>query len=530
MCLLRLPGLDRTGRRVPRTRLQTSGGRLHLFDGSRFFGRCVVAGPRLKAGVTGGLLLLASCTVGPNFHRPQVDAPPAFGATPADVASRFSAAEVDPHWWDRLNDPELTTLVGRLAAQNLDLQQAAERIEQARAERQVAASQGLPRINGQGQYQRQRVSPNGVASLEQPAPGAPLEFNVFRAMLTASWELDLFGRVRRAVEAANANTEAAVEARHGVALTAISDLAQSYLQLRLLQTQQGVLERNLAIADRRRQLVRDRFANGVATTLEVAQADAQGLAIAQDLPTLRAQQAKLVNAIGLLLAEPPRTLAPELATPVALPLAPPVVPVGLPADLARRRPDVREAEARLHAATAETGVAVANFYPDITLGGNFGFESLHLGSLFDWDSRQFMVGPTVDVPIFQGGRLTGTLRLRSSQQREAALQFRKTVLQAWDEVDDGLTAYAEAQHRRVDAAGTRDADARALAAADEQYRQGTTTLLDVIAAQEGVLRGEETVAQAQGDLLMRLVELYRALGGGWESVPEPGPAPKPSRR
>ncbi|WP_375382366.1 efflux transporter outer membrane subunit [uncultured Sphingomonas sp.] len=464
-------------------------------------------------------LLLAGCTVGPTFERPHVDAPPAFGSTPADVASHTIAAEVDTHWWTSFADPELTALVGRLATQNLDLQQAAERIEQAAAERRVVASQGLPHIDVGGVAQHDRISRNGMASLEVPAPGAPLEFNLFRPMVSASWQLDLFGRVRRAVEAANADTEAAVEARHGLALSAIADLAQTYVQFRLLQAQQGVLERNLAIADRRRALVRIRFADGVATTLDVAQADAQGLGIAQDLPTLRSQEARLVNALGLLLAEPPRTLTAELTRVGPLPFVPPTVPVGLPADLARRRPDVREAEARLHAATAETGVAVANFYPDISLGGNFGFESLHLGNLFDAASRQFMIGPSIDLPIFQGGRLTGTLRLRRSQQREAALQFRQTVLQAWHDVDNAMVAYAEAQHRRVAAASTSEADARALRAADQQYRQGTTSLLDVIAAQEGILQGENTVAQAQADLALRLIDLYRALGGGWETLP-----------
>lgn len=472
---------------------------------------------------TGALLaalLLAGCTVGPNFARPKVDAPARFGATPGDVASRVVGTDVDTHWWDSFHDAELSSLVDRLGKQNLDLQQAAERITEARAERQVAASQGLPHLDGGGQYQRQRESANGIASLTEPAPGAPLEFNVFRAMASASWELDLFGRVRRAVEAANADTEAAVEARHGLALSAIGDLAQTYLQLRLLQAQQRVLENNLAIANRRRALIRDRFANGVATTLDVAQVDSQALVIAQDLPTLRAQQARLVNVIGLLLAEPPRTLAAELTVPTALPFVPPTVPVGLPADLARRRPDVREAEARLHAATAETGVAVANFYPDVTLAGSFGFESLHLGSLFDSGSRAFMVGPSVDVPIFEGGRLKGTLHLREAQQREAALQFRKVVLQAWHDVDNALVAYAEAQHRRRDAAAARDATARALTAAEQQYREGVTSLLDVVAAQEGVLRSENGVAQAQADLALRLVDLYRALGGGWQSVPE----------
>jgi len=466
--------------------------------------------------LTLAVLLLAGCTVGPNFTRPEIATPGDFGRTPTDVASRFATREIDTRWWDSFHDAELSSLVVRLAKQNLDLQQAAERITEARSERQVVASQGLPRLNGGAQYQRQRESKNGTASLVEPAPGAPLEFNVFRTMASMNWELDLFGRVRRAVEAADADTEAMVEARRGLALSAIGDLAQTYLQLRTLQARQAVLERNLALASRRRALVRDRFANGVATTLEVAQADAQTLVIAQDLPTLRAQQARLVNALGLLLAEPPRTLAAELANPVGLPSTPPIVPVGPPADLARRRPDVREAEARLHVATAQTGVAIANFYPDISIGGNFGFESLHIGSLFDADSRDFMIGPSLDVPIFQGGRLKGTLRLRQAQQREAALQLRKVVLQAWREVDDGMVGYAEAQHRRDDALAARDANRRALTAADQQYREGVTSLLDVVNAQENLLRSEDTVTQSQADVALRLVDLYRALGGGWQ--------------
>lgn len=463
-------------------------------------------------------LLLAGCTVGPDFERPRADLGAAFGPTRADVASRVTGGAVDPRWWERFADPELTGLVDRLARQNLDLQQAAERIEQARAVRRIVSAQGLPSVDGSANATRERESPNGTAGLAEPAPGAKPEFNLFSTMLSANWEIDLFGRVRRMAEAADATADAQVEARNGLALAAIADLAQTYFQLRLVQTQFGVLRRNLAIAERRRALVRNRFANGVATTLEVAQVDSQALAIAQDLPTLNTQQARLVNALGLLLAEPPRALAAELLASSGQPGVPPAVPVGLPADLARRRPDVREAEARLHAATAQTGVAVADFYPRVTLGGDFGFESLHLGSLFDWNSRQFMVGPGISLPIFQGGRLTGTLKLRDAQQREAALQFRKVVLQAWHEVDNALVAYTEAQRRRGDAAATRDANARALAAADDQYRHGVTTLLDVIVAQEGVLRAESTVAQAQADLEQRLVDLYRALGGGWEEL------------
>ncbi|WP_380780325.1 efflux transporter outer membrane subunit [Sphingomonas sp. R86520] len=474
-------------------------------------------------------LLLAGCTVGPNFERPRADVAPAFGPTRTDVASRTTTGTVDTRWWESFGDPELTSLIGRLASRNLDLQQAAERIEQARAVRSIVSAQGLPSVQGDANAVRQRQSMNGISSLTEPAPGAKPEFNLFSTMLSAAWELDLFGRVRRMAEAADASADAQVEARNGLALSATADLAQSYFQLRLVQAQFAVLRRNLAIAERRRALVRNRFANGIATTLEVAQSDALALAIAQDLPTLTTQQTRLINAIGLLLAEPPRALASELVKDAVQPPVPPTVPVGLPADLARRRPDVREAEARLHAATAQTGVAVADFYPRVTLSGDFGFESLQLGSLFDWSSRQFMAGPGISLPFFQGGRLSGTLKLRESQQREAALQFRKVVLQAWHDVDNALVAYTESQKRRVDAAATRAANTRALAAADEQYRQGVTTLLDVIVAQESVLRAESTVAQAQADLEQRLVDLYRALGGGWEAmttnpVGEPGKA------
>lgn len=473
-------------------------------------------------------LLLAGCTVGPNFERPRADVAPAFGPTRIDVASRITTGTVDTRWWESFGDPELTSMIGRLASRNLDLQQAAERIEQARAVRRIVSSQGLPSVQGDANAVRQRQSMNGISSLTEPAPGAKPEFNLFSTMLSAAWELDLFGRVRRMAEAADASADAQVEARNGLALSATADLAQSYFQLRLVQAQFAVLRRNLAIAERRRALVRNRFANGVATTLEVAQSDAQALAVAQDLPTLTTQQTRLINAIGLLLAEPPRALAPELVKDAVQPPVPPTVPVGLPADLARRRPDVREAEARLHAATAQTGVAVADFYPRVTLSGDFGFESLQFGSLFDWSSRQFMAGPGISLPFFQGGRLSGTLKLRESQQREAALQFRKVVLQAWHDVDNALVAYTESQKRRVDAAATRAANTRALAAADEQYRQGVTTLLDVIVAQESVLRAESTVAQAQADLEQRLVDLYRALGGGWEALTT-NPAGKPGK-
>ncbi|MDH7638203.1 efflux transporter outer membrane subunit [Sphingomonas oryzagri] len=464
----------------------------------------------------GATVLLSGCTVGPNFERPKVETASTYGSQPQDVASRTYGGEVDTRWWTSFGDPELTALVDRLAKQNLDLQQAAERIGQSRAQRTIAASQGLPHIDGDAKYTRKRQSANGEASLEEPVPGAPLEYDLYQPQLQASWELDLFGKVRRTVEAANARTEAAIEARNGIALSAIAELAQDYMQLRQLQTQEAVLRRNLAAADDRVALTRNRFANGVATTLDVAQAEAESAAIAQSMPDLRNREAAMANAIALLLAEPPRALTDELGRPATQPLVPPAVPVGLPGELMRRRPDIRQAEAQLHAATAETGVAVASFFPSINLMGNFGFESLGLGSLFNWSSRAFAVGPTISLPFFEGGRLKGNLELRKSEQREAAIAYHSAVLAAWHDVDNALTAYAEAQHGGQAAAATLAADRRALAAAEDRQRQGIATMLDVVTAQQAVYRAEDTVTQSQGQIEVSLVTLYKALGGGWE--------------
>ena len=461
---------------------------------------------------------LAGCTVGPDLRSPEPATPSKWGPTPTDVPSPVREAPVDEAWWRTFHDAELTSLVDRLARQNLDLQSAAERIAQARAQRAIVRAQGLPHVDGRSTYLRERVSKNGMTSLLQPAPGAPLEFDLADDTLQASWELDLFGRVRRAVEAAGAGVQAVTEARRALTVSAEAELAQSYVQLRGVQAREEVLRRNLDAADRRRKLVRERRAQGVANDSDVAQADAQAAAIGENLPTLVSTEARLVNTLGLLLGEPPRTLRDELFPHAPQASEPPSVPVGLPSELLRRRPDIREAEARLHAATAQTGVAVADFFPDVTLNGAAGVESLGLNHLFDWASRMFMIGPTVTLPIFQGGRLRGQLELRRAQQREAAIGYRQIVLQALHDVDNALTSYGEAQHRRRDTLNTERNTAVALRVAEQRYGQGVANFIDVTVAQADLLRAQDATAQAQTDVLVGLVTLYRALGGGWRPV------------
>jgi NodT family efflux transporter outer membrane factor (OMF) lipoprotein len=466
------------------------------------------------------LLVLASagCTVGPDFHKPTIASPTAWGGEPATTRSNTYGGAVDTGWWTSFHDPELVSLVNRLARQNLDLAAAAERVQQGRAEREVAVSQGLPHVDYEPQYMRTHQSPKGFISLVTPAPGAPLEYDLFQNTMSASWELDLFGRVRRSVEAAHANTEAAIEARHEIALMAVSDLAQSYMQLRGTQVNRAIAEHNLQLADRNLVLVRSRVANGVSTKLDLANAEAQRATIASTLPAYEASIAASINAIGLALALPPRALEPELRTASVQPTVPPRVPVGLPGDLVRRRPDVREAEARLHQATAETGVAVADFYPDVTLLGSFGPQGLRLADAFSLPARAFSIGPTIDVPLFEGGRLRGTLRLRKSQQREAAINYQKIVLQAWQDVDNALTAYAQAQRQRDETALAAGQNEIALGAAREQFQQGSTDFLNVLSAQNALLQSQSSLSQSDTQIETDLVALYRALGGGWEPI------------
>ena len=472
----------------------------------------------MKGAAVALALLLGGCTVGPDFHNQVVASPRLWGPVSQSAPSRTVSSDVDVNWWLRFRDPELTSLVDRLVAQNLDLKSAAERILQGSSERQVAASQGLPTLNEQSKYTRERLSVKGFASLIQPAPGAPLEYDLFQNGLTSSWELDLFGKVRRAVEAADANVLASVESRRSLALSLLAELAQDYIQLRGTQVLLAVAERNLTIATESTKLVRERFRNGVGTELDLAQAQSQQATVAATVPPLRTQLAALTNSIGLLLGEAPRALEKELSPPAPLPTVPETVPVGLPGDLVRRRPDVREAEARLHAATAETGVAVANFYPDITLTGLADLNGLRLRDAFSLPARAFDVGPTITIPLFEGGRLTGELRLRESQQRETAIAFQKTVLTAWRDVDNALKAYAEAQQRRMKTAEAMKQNEHALRAARQRYQEGASDFLNVVSAEQQLLQSQNNLATDDTQIATDLVTLYRSLGGGWEVV------------
>ncbi|CAB3749785.1 efflux transporter outer membrane subunit [Paraburkholderia humisilvae] len=492
---------------------------------------------------------LTGCLVGPNFEHPQAHTPPdVFDRTQsAQASSQAVESEFNPDWWTLFNDPMLNALEKELTDQNLDVAAASARLLQSRAGQRIAGAAQYPSVDAAASYNRERGSPNGILGLlgvsptgsqSQSASGstplgvAPLPgskgspaYNLYQFGFDASWELDIWGGVRRGVEAASALTAASYEDRNAVLLSARAELARDYIELRETQALLQIAKQNLEIARNATKLTEMRKHEGVTTDLDVANAAAQAESIESLIPTLEARTETTINAIGLLLAKEPGALKARLAEPRDVPGLPEQVPIGFPSELVQRRPDIRRADAQLHAATAAIGMAKADFYPRISLNGSAGFQSLQLSNLADWASGQFVVGPSITLPIFEGGRLKGTLQLREAQQQEAAIVYKRTVLQAWREVDDALIAYDAEQRRRERLKAVVSLNLRALSVAQQRYKAGAIDYLEVLNVQRQLLKAQSDLEQSDADADAHLVTLCKVLGGGWESTyAQPGAA------
>ncbi|MGH6849757.1 MAG: efflux transporter outer membrane subunit [Methylocella sp.] len=490
------------------------------------------------------LLPLAGCvSVGPDFEAPDPLLPSVsfFGKPgPSAVADRTPESSangavlpVDPKWWAAFRDPILTSLAKRVAAANLDVISATLKLAESRAQLGVTAAAALPAINGDASYQRELLSQNGIVSLAQSAlpPGRPPfvvpPISIYQPEFDASWELDLWGHVRRQIEAAGAQVEAAKNQRRDMLVSTLAELARDYIQLRGVQAQIAISNENLATANDILQLTKTRAAKGLTTQLDVENAAAEAASIRAQLPGLENQESMEINALSLLLDEPPDSLRRELARAKPVPPAPPRVPLGIASELARRRPDIRAAEAQLHAATADIGVAVADFYPSVKLNANnayAGLNALDLKDLWKGSSLQYVLGPSLSIPIFDGGRLKSTLELREIQQQEAAITYHKTVLQAWHDVINTLVAYRTEQRRRARLKDQVDHSRRALALSRARYNNGVIDFITVLDAERTYLQAELQYVQSTVNVSTNLVQLYKALGGGWEQTFPEAPA------
>ena len=466
--------------------------------------------------------MLAGCAVGPDFASPENDLAQAELAPRQDPAghSRLSASDVPAEWWRLFEDPMLATLQARAAAGNLDLQQASERIEQSRAQLGIASSELYPSLDAGASFSREALSENGkLAALG--APSSATDF--WRLGFNARWEIDLWGRARRLREGAKASLEASVYDREAARVALSTEVARAYLQLRGTQAQLDIARQNQTVAERVLGLTESRERNGVSTRFETATARAQLATVKALVPELTKRRNTLLNALALLLGERPRALDDQLRDAMPLPSLPANVPVGVSSQLAHRRPDIQRAEAQLHAATAAIGVAKADFYPRISLVGQLGVEAFQGSDLASWDSRFFSIGPTVYLPIFQGGRLIQRLELSEARQRSAALAYRQTVLQAWHEVDNALDAWAEQQREHSELQVSYEQNQEALRAAERGYLQGASDYLTVLTAQRNLLASQTSLNASATNGTLTVVNLYKSLGGGWD--PELGVTP-----
>jgi NodT family efflux transporter outer membrane factor (OMF) lipoprotein len=463
-------------------------------------------------------VLLTGCTtVGPDYREPQV-------AVPSDYLepSVGGQAQLDI-WWQGFGDPQLAAFIDQALAQNLDIEMAAARIREARALERAAGAGALPQIGGEASVTRQRISENAIPA--PPGSGAAggagfalpgEEFTTWRGGFDASWELDLFGRNRRELEAAAARTGAAIWNRRDAEVSVAAEVANAYLRLRTLQGRIANAEAELARLDRFEQLVDARARGGLVTGQDLEQQRSERSAAAAAIPALHAQAKAEIHALGVLTGQAPGALASQLAAPAEIAPAP-LVPPGLPSDLLRRRPDIRAAERELAAATADIGVAVADLYPRISLTAAPALVSTALGSLLDWGSRSFSAGTALDWPLFDGGRRRANVEVRNARQEQAMIAYRKAVLTALQDVEDALGRVDGDRRQLAELKQAQATAARAEEIARTRYRGGLVTLSDVLVAQQRRLSLEEQVIETRGALARDTVALVKALGGGWQA-------------
>jgi len=460
------------------------------------------------------LLALAACTVGPDYQMPAPPMPAQWSEKGSDldpVTSRATsqAARVT-EWWKTFRDSELTSLIGRAAESNLDLKLAESRIREARGLRAYSAGALLPAVNASAAYSRNRSSAN------VPLPGAGLQSNYYQAGFDASWEIDVFGGIRRTVEAADAEVEASIESRRDVLVTLLAEVARNYLEVRGLQAQIGIARQNLDAQKKTLELTEARFQAGRAAELDVVRAQAQVATTASQIPELDSLRSQAVHRLSVLLGREPGLLREELVKVAAIPAPPPEVPVGLPSDLLRRRPDLRRAERELAAATARIGVATAELYPKFSLTGFFAQESVTASDFAKGGSRAWSVGPTIQWSIFQGGQIRAKIEVENARQEQAAIVYERSILAALEDVENALVAYAKEQAHHAELSDSVTANVKAVDLAGQRYTQGLVDFLSVLDAQRSLYVAQDALVQSQRQISEDLVALYKALGGGWE--------------
>jgi len=463
-------------------------------------------------------LLLGACAVGPTYRGPPAVDTGNGWAQPAAVAR--DSVHVSA-WWAALDDPVLGRLVTTALSDNLDLRQARARISEARALRDRAAGGHAPVIDASGSVTHRRQSENGPLPIGS-IPGLERDQTIYDAGFDAGWEIDLFGKTRRAMESAQASMQAAQADADGVRISVAAEVARSYLTLRGAQRELATREASLATLQQTLDLLRKRLDAGDAAQADVDTAQARLAAADAGLPAIRARQRAAALGLSVLLGAPPERELALLDTSAAqIVLAP--IPVGERADILRRRPDVRAAERRLAARTADIGVATAELFPKLSIGAGGGFQSLDAGNLFESASQVFSIMPLISWRVFDGGRVRAEIHASEARQEQAALGYEKAVLAALGDAERALSNYQlgldAVQRQRVALHAAR----RSYAHAQARFKAGDSALVDLLAEERVLHDAEDACVRVHTATAIDLVSLFKALGGGWDaraSIPD----------
>ncbi len=455
------------------------------------------------------VIALAGCTVGPDYVPPEALASPTWHT---EIEDTVTAEPVDPatlaSWWTTLDDPALSSLIERAVVGNLDLKRAQSRIREARARRSVAGGAFYPTLDAAG---------SAVWSRSGAGTGANRSGESYASNFDAGWELDLFGGTRRSVEAAQASLEASEEDLRDVLVSLLAETALNYVEVRTFQARLAAAEASLQTQDKTYQLALWRRQAGLDDELAVQQARYNLENTRSQVPTLRAGLEEAMNRIAVLLGESPGQVHGDLERPEPIPVPPSKVAVGVPADVVRRRPDVRRAERELAAQTARVGVAMADLYPRLALNGSVGLETLSLSSPSSSGTWAVSGGPRISWPIFNA-TIRPNIEVQSALQEQALIQYETVVLNSLEEVENALVAYAQEQRRRDSLREATRASQAAAELAQQKYQAGLTDFSNVLDAERSLLSFQDQLNQSNGTVTSNVIRLYKALGGGWTSM------------
>jgi outer membrane protein, multidrug efflux system len=469
---------------------------------------------RMHAAVFLAVFLAGCAAVGPDYKRPVLETPQRWVEDRGKAAPAAGLEETA--WWESFGDPVLNSLIEQAVKTNLDVAQARARIVQARATLAATGASAWPAATGTGSFTRSKDSENMVTTPSTAMDTSP--YNVYSVGFDASWEIDVFGGIRRSVEAAKANADAGVENLHDTVLTLLGDVARYYVELRSAQEQLEITQRNAETQRHTAAVTRERYRLGLTTYLDVAQAETQKLTTEADVPTIEAAMKQSIHRLGVLLGKDPNALKTELSEARPLPDAENIAAAGLPSELLVRRPDLRQAERKLAAASAEIGVATADLYPKFDLTFGMGLSSATASKLLALSSGYWSLVPQVSTLLFDAGKTRATIRGKQAVYEETLSAYRSAFLNALEEVENALTDYYTEQTRRGTLADSVRSAEEAVSLADERYRRGLINFLNVLEAQRTLYTAQSSLRKSDAKVLTSLISLYKALGGGWSAA------------